>query len=127
MGDQSPTPEFGPRGYLPERASKRARKIVLRAPLGLQWIVAAVVFGLLVLVAGVVWLNAGGPPGAPFVAAGPVSAGGPSVERVESPDVWLVLGTGPVLAVPGLSLIHISEPTRPLYISYAVFCLKKKK
>ena len=26
----------------------------------------------------------------------------------------------------GLSLIHISEPTRPLYISYAVFCLKKR-
>ena len=26
-----------------------------------------------------------------------------------------------------LSLIHISEPTRPLYISYAVFCLKKKQ
>ena len=25
-----------------------------------------------------------------------------------------------------LSLIHISEPTRPLYISYAVFCLKKE-
>ncbi len=25
-----------------------------------------------------------------------------------------------------LSLIHISEPTRPLYISYAVFCLNKK-
>src|SRR5678815_3022310 len=28
---------------------------------------------------------------------------------------------------PGLSLIHISEPTRLLSISYAVFCLKKKK
>eukprot|EP00658_Telonema_sp_P-2_P035336 TRINITY_DN25717_c0_g1_i1.p1 TRINITY_DN25717_c0_g1~~TRINITY_DN25717_c0_g1_i1.p1 ORF type:complete len:139 (+),score=11.63 TRINITY_DN25717_c0_g1_i1:388-804(+) len=27
----------------------------------------------------------------------------------------------------GLSLIHISEPTRLLSISYAVFCLKKKK
>ena len=27
----------------------------------------------------------------------------------------------------GLSLIHISEPTRPEPISYAVFCLKKKK
>ena len=27
--------------------------------------------------------------------------------------------------VVDLSLIHISEPTRPLYISYAVFCLKK--
>ena len=25
-----------------------------------------------------------------------------------------------------LSLIHISEPTRPYSISYAVFCLKKK-
>src|SRR5674536_94056 len=29
--------------------------------------------------------------------------------------------------VPVLSLIHISEPTRLLSISYAVFCLKKKK
>ena len=32
-----------------------------------------------------------------------------------------------VLPADTLSLIHISEPTRPLYISYAVFCLKKKK
>src|SRR5674536_388823 len=30
-------------------------------------------------------------------------------------------------AVEELSLIHISEPTRLLSISYAVFCLKKKK
>ena len=29
-------------------------------------------------------------------------------------------------ALLGLSLIHISEPTRLLSISYAVFCLKKK-
>ena len=29
--------------------------------------------------------------------------------------------------VRGLSLIHISEPTRLLSISYAVFCLTKKK
>ena len=29
--------------------------------------------------------------------------------------------------VPDLSLIHISEPTRRRGISYAVFCLKKKK
>src|SRR5680860_1779778 len=28
---------------------------------------------------------------------------------------------------PTLSLIHISEPTRRTPISYAVFCLKKKK
>src|SRR5678815_1037527 len=31
------------------------------------------------------------------------------------------------LHVLNLSLIHISEPTRLLSISYAVFCLKKKK
>eukprot|EP00658_Telonema_sp_P-2_P056907 TRINITY_DN45371_c0_g1_i2.p1 TRINITY_DN45371_c0_g1~~TRINITY_DN45371_c0_g1_i2.p1 ORF type:complete len:185 (-),score=52.68 TRINITY_DN45371_c0_g1_i2:79-600(-) len=31
------------------------------------------------------------------------------------------------LALAALSLIHISEPTRLLSISYAVFCLKKKK
>ena len=29
--------------------------------------------------------------------------------------------------LPSLSLIHISEPTRQAEISYAVFCLKKKK
>src|SRR5664279_2524629 len=33
---------------------------------------------------------------------------------------------GPI-TVPELSLIHISEPTRRTPISYAVFCLKKKK
>ena len=33
----------------------------------------------------------------------------------------------PEAAPPVLSLIHISEPTRLLSISYAVFCLKKKK
>jgi len=32
-----------------------------------------------------------------------------------------------VLALMELSLIHISEPTRLRRISYAVFCLKKKK
>src|SRR5659263_723034 len=33
----------------------------------------------------------------------------------------------PEFAVQNLSLIHISEPTRLGMISYAVFCLKKKK
>eukprot|EP00658_Telonema_sp_P-2_P050656 TRINITY_DN38681_c0_g1_i1.p1 TRINITY_DN38681_c0_g1~~TRINITY_DN38681_c0_g1_i1.p1 ORF type:complete len:110 (-),score=0.93 TRINITY_DN38681_c0_g1_i1:25-354(-) len=33
----------------------------------------------------------------------------------------------PSAAEVKLSLIHISEPTRLLSISYAVFCLKKKK
>ena len=49
------------------------------------------------------------------------------------PYIYLSLGQlGPVYANPqtnfglALSLIHISEPTRLLSISYAVFCLEKK-
>src|SRR5450756_2801583 len=42
-----------------------------------------------------------------------------------------ILPPPPTLLCPtrvlGLSLIHISEPTRLGMISYAVFCLKKKK
>src|SRR5665648_922323 len=34
---------------------------------------------------------------------------------------------GGSVMLDGLSLIHISEPTRLGMISYAVFCLKKKK
>ena len=37
------------------------------------------------------------------------------------------IGSALNLSVPDLSLIHISEPTRQAEISYAVFCLKKKK
>ena len=32
-----------------------------------------------------------------------------------------------LIPLSALSLIHISEPTRQAEISYAVFCLKKKK
>jgi len=38
-----------------------------------------------------------------------------------------IMGAGGVIVPPSLSLIHISEPTRLRRISYAVFCLKKKK
>ena len=47
----------------------------------------------------------------------PVRTGLPCVKEVQ-----LSRGTS-----RNLSLIHISEPTRPLYTSYAVFCLKKKR
>lgn len=68
-------PEFGPGGYLPQRAAKRARKIVLRAPMGMHWIWGAVAVGVGVLVVGVAFLaTAGGPPGPPFVPLGPVAA-----------------------------------------------------
>ena len=39
----------------------------------------------------------------------------------------LTIGPSAALWVDRLSLIHISEPTRRTPISYAVFCLKKKK
>eukprot|EP00658_Telonema_sp_P-2_P005631 TRINITY_DN12114_c0_g1_i1.p1 TRINITY_DN12114_c0_g1~~TRINITY_DN12114_c0_g1_i1.p1 ORF type:complete len:122 (+),score=15.14 TRINITY_DN12114_c0_g1_i1:123-488(+) len=39
----------------------------------------------------------------------------------------VVLKLPPFNQLTNLSLIHISEPTRLLSISYAVFCLKKKK
>ena len=69
-------PDFGPSGYLPQRAAKRARKIVLRAPLGLQWIVGSLVVGLVLVVAGVLWLTADDTPGEPWVEVGPVDTVG---------------------------------------------------
>ena len=42
------------------------------------------------------------------------------------PHCSIASTTQPLLSMQDLSLIHISEPTRLLSISYAVFCLKKK-
>eukprot|EP00658_Telonema_sp_P-2_P016018 TRINITY_DN16202_c0_g1_i1.p1 TRINITY_DN16202_c0_g1~~TRINITY_DN16202_c0_g1_i1.p1 ORF type:complete len:128 (+),score=50.54 TRINITY_DN16202_c0_g1_i1:178-561(+) len=44
--------------------------------------------------------------------------------RMDPADCMTLYNYGVLLE---LSLIHISEPTRLLSISYAVFCLKKKK
>ena len=66
-------PAFGPSGYLPDRAARRARKIVLRAPLGLQWVVASLVAGVVVLVAGLLLLGGrADTPGAPWEPIGAV-------------------------------------------------------
>ena len=103
----SQRPEFGPSGYLPPRAAKRARKIMLREPMGLQWAVAAMLAGVLVLVAGGVLLLARqGPPGPPFVDAGPVAdidPAGAAVVTVSERDVLVVRGAGgvTVFADPG--------------------------
>lgn len=67
MGPDDAGPEYGPRGYLPERAAKRARKIVLREQMGLHWVVAAAAAAAVVLAAGAAYLLAGtAPPGPPF-------------------------------------------------------------
>jgi hypothetical protein len=56
--------------YLPPRAA-RARKLILRSQLGLPWMLAALAFAALILVAGVLLLAQSGRPGAPWVRVGP--------------------------------------------------------
>jgi hypothetical protein len=59
--------------YLPPRAA-RARKLILRSQLGRGWIVASALFGLVILVAGVLFLTRGGHPGPPWVRVAPLSS-----------------------------------------------------
>ncbi len=91
-----PDPAFGPSGYLPARASARARKIVLRAPLGLQWVVGALVAGVAVLVAGGLFLTSSGPPTAPFVATVAI-ADVDGAAPLDDLDALLVIGGGPAV------------------------------
>jgi hypothetical protein len=99
--DRSPDPSFGPSGYLPERAAKRARKIVLRAPLGLQWIVASVLAGVVVVVAGVLFLQRSGePPPAPWEPVGALEDVAPS-RVVDDRDALVVAAGGRVRAFAG--------------------------
>src|SRR5678816_1371489 len=51
----------------------------------------------------------------------------PLVQAFHWPSIKSRVTVDGVVTVVDLSLIHISEPTRLLSISYAVFCLKKKK
>ncbi|MDP9207997.1 MAG: hypothetical protein M3O65_05780, partial [Actinomycetota bacterium] len=59
--------------YLPPRAAK-ARKLILRSQLGRGWIVASALFGLVILVAGVLFLARDGHPGPPWVRVAPLSS-----------------------------------------------------
>ena len=90
-------PAFGPRGYLPERAAKRARKIVLREQMGVGWPLAAVAAAVLVAVVGVTYLARSGPPEEPFRTAGPlarVAAGSAGVVAVDGAGDVLVVRAG---------------------------------
>lgn len=111
-------PDYGPRGYLPPRAAKRARKIILREPMGLQWAIAAVVVGVLVLAAGgVALLLRSGPPGPPFVAAGPldaIDARGVGVADAGDQPVLVVRGAGGVAVYrrPPTEVRWCTDPAR---------------
>lgn len=66
--EEGQEPDFGPGGYLPPRAAQRARKIVLRERMGLQWPIAAGVAAVIVALGGVLFLLRGTtPPEEPFV------------------------------------------------------------
>lgn len=110
--------EFGPRGYLPPRAARRARKIVLRERMGLHWPVASVVAGVAILAVVVpLVLASSGPPDAPFVAAAPLEAVDPrgaTVVEVEGREVLVVRGGGVLVAFadPPASLTYCPESRR---------------
>ena len=112
-------PDFGPSGYLPPRAAKRARKILLREPLGLQWAAAAVIAGLLVLTAGgLLVLRMSGPPGAPFVPVGNLAAvdprGAATMPTASWGDVLVLRATGGVraFAPPGRPVVWCPQSRR---------------
>ncbi|HET7519310.1 MAG TPA: hypothetical protein VFN05_16795 [Actinomycetes bacterium] len=74
--DRPPRPGRDPGGrvaYLPPRAA-RARKLILRSQLGRGWIVASALFGLVILVAGVLFLTRDGHPGPPWVRVAALSS-----------------------------------------------------
>ncbi|MFA9429731.1 hypothetical protein [Egicoccus sp. AB-alg2] len=117
MGDPRQTgqrPEFGPSGYLPERASKRARKIVLRAPLGLQWVVASVLAGLVVVAAGVLFLQRSGePPPAPWTPVGEIDELAAS-QPLDDLDAVLVAAGGRIRVFADAAGVAYCEPSNRL-------------
>ena len=60
-----------------------------------------------------------------LILASLATAGTPAIEK-GSAAMWFNFNGLSDMSYQNLSLIHISEPTRLLSISYAVFCLKKK-
>jgi hypothetical protein len=107
-------PEFGPGGFLPERAAHRARKIILRAPLGMQWIVASLVAGV-VVVAASLWVLQG--PASelndPWVALGPVTSFG-QADFNDEHAVLVVTAAGRIRVFTGAADVTFCAPSRQL-------------
>lgn len=99
--------DFGPGGYLPPRAARRARKIVLREQMGLHWPIAAVLAGLLILALTVPFVLAQqGPPGPPAVQVGPLDRIDPAGDGlVEAADTTVL-----VLRADGVLRAFVDPP-----------------
>ena len=115
--DSSSEPDFGPRGYLPQRAAKRARKIVLREEMSLGWPLASLAAGVLVLLAGVAFWFVDRAPADPFepvVALSALEVGQAPVARVGGADLLLVRPSGTVRAfrAPQASAVWCGESDR---------------
>ena len=105
-------PEFGPEGYLPPKASARARKIVLREQMGSGWPLAALAASVLVLVAGGVFLFVSlRAPGDPYMPVRPlteVPANGAAMGATVEPTMQAFL----VRAGGGLKAFHVQDGIR---------------
>lgn len=121
------TPDFGPGGYLPERAAKRARKIVLREQMGMGWPLAAAFAALVVAAAGiwyVVWASRPpAPPFTPVTTIEQVPAGG--AEAFEGPagrpPVLVLRAGGPVRAFADADGVRWCAQSRRLETGGAVW------
>ena len=113
-GHESQDADFGPGGYLPERASRRARKVILRARMGLQWVIATIVAGVVIVGAGVLWLvQSDDPPGSPWVAVGAVEAIDEAAVLPDRDVLILTVGRPRAFVEPGDSdLLWCSEERR---------------
>ncbi len=92
--------DYGPGGYLPDRAARRARKIVLREQMGIGWPSAAVLAALVVAIAGVAGvLRLFEPPAVPFSPIAEITDVAPNGAQVVSAgrqQLLVVRGGGPV-------------------------------
>lgn len=108
--NRSVDPEYGPSGYLPQQAAKRARKIVLRERMSLGWPLAALAAAAVIAIAGAIFLSTwSSPPRPPWQAAGLLS-------RVDRVTVLPVGGLdhGALIVRAGGSLAAFAAPADPV-------------
>jgi hypothetical protein len=109
-------PAYGPGGYLPERAARRARKIVLREQMSAGWPLAALLAAVVLVVAGGMFvLTRTGAPRPPFEPVAELAEVAPrSTVRVDSD------GAGPLLlAHSGSALRALGAPATDVVLCAA--------